>query len=42
MSIEVGNVLSGKVTGITNFGAFVDLGKQKTGLVHIRYLTNMN
>ncbi len=40
MSIEVGNVLSGKVTGITNFGAFVDLGKQKTGLVHISEVSN--
>lgn len=35
MSIEVGNKLTGKVTGITNFGAFVDLGNRKTGLVHI-------
>lgn len=35
MSIEVGNVIQGKVTGITNFGAFVDLGNGETGLVHI-------
>lgn len=35
MAIEVGNIVSGKVTGITNFGAFVDLGSRKTGLVHI-------
>lgn len=35
MSIEVGAKLSGKVSGITNFGAFVDLGGGKTGLVHI-------
>lgn len=35
MSIEVGSKLRGKVTGITNFGAFVDLGEGKTGLVHI-------
>src|SRR5699024_11849006 len=27
--------LQGKVTGITNFGAFVELEKGKTGLVHI-------
>ncbi len=32
---EVGNVIPGKVTGITNFGVFVDLGDRKTGLVHI-------
>lgn len=35
MSIEVGAKLSGKVSGITNFGAFIDLGGGKTGLVHI-------
>ena len=35
MSIEVGAKLSGKVSGITDFGAFVDLGDKKTGLVHI-------
>lgn len=35
MSIEVGNKLEGKVTGITNFGAFVELSGGKTGLVHI-------
>ena len=35
MSIEVGSKLQGKVTGITNFGAFVELEKGTTGLVHI-------
>lgn len=35
MSIEVGSKLQGKVTGITNFGAFVELEKGATGLVHI-------
>lgn len=35
MSIEVGSKLLGKVTGITNFGAFVELSGGKTGLVHI-------
>jgi S1 RNA binding domain protein len=35
MSIEVGSKLQGKVTGITNFGAFVELGQGTTGLVHI-------
>src|SRR5699024_11723958 len=35
MSIEVGSKLQGKVTVITNFGAFVELEKGKTGLVHI-------
>lgn len=29
MSIEVGAKLQGKVSGITNFGAFIDLGAGK-------------
>ena len=40
MSIEVGAKLSGKVSGITDFGAFVDLGDKKTGLVHISEVSN--
>ena len=35
MSIEVGNIVEGKITGLANFGAFVDLGEGKNGLVHI-------
>ncbi len=35
MSIEVGSKLAGKVTGITHFGAFVELPGGSTGLVHI-------
>lgn len=35
MSIEVGSKVKGKVTGITNFGAFVELEDKSTGLVHI-------
>jgi len=35
MNLEVGNVLTGKVTGITKFGAFVSLAPGKSGLVHI-------
>ena len=38
MSIGVGQILSGKVTGITNFGAFVDVFNGKEGLVHISQL----
>ena len=33
--LEVGAIFEGKVTGITKFGAFVDLGNGKTGMVHI-------
>ena len=35
MSIDVGSIVEGKVTGITNFGAFVELSNGQTGLVHI-------
>ncbi len=35
MSLEVGKIVDGKVTGVTNFGAFVDIGEGKRGLVHI-------
>lgn len=35
MQLEVGKIVSGKVTGITNFGAFVQMEGGKTGLVHI-------
>ncbi|MFW6022518.1 MAG: S1 RNA-binding domain-containing protein [Halanaerobiaceae bacterium] len=40
MSIEVGNTVEGKVTGITNFGAFVELPSGDTGLVHISEVAN--
>ena len=35
MELTVGAVLEGKVKTITNFGAFVTLGDNKTGMVHI-------
>jgi S1 RNA binding domain protein len=35
MSIEIGSVVEGVVTGITNFGAFVELPGGKVGLIHI-------
>lgn len=35
MELEVGAILDGKVTGITNFGAFVSLPGGRSGLVHI-------
>ena len=40
MSIEVGSILEGKVTGIMNFGAFVALPGGKSGLVHISEIAN--
>lgn len=35
MSVEVGQILDGTISGITNFGAFVELPEGKTGMVHI-------
>ncbi|MCK9478920.1 MAG: S1 RNA-binding domain-containing protein [Firmicutes bacterium] len=35
MEVEIGSIVEGKVTGITKFGAFVQLENGKTGLVHI-------
>ena len=35
MELAVGAIVSGKVTTITKFGAFVSLGDNKSGLVHI-------
>lgn len=35
MQLEVGQIVEGVVTGITHFGAFVELPGGKTGLVHI-------
>ena len=35
MQIEVGEIFEGKVTGIAAFGAFVEFGEGKSGLVHI-------
>ena len=40
MPVEVGRVVEGVVTGITNFGAFIQLEKGKTGLVHISEVSN--
>lgn len=35
MRLEVGSIVEAKVTGITNFGAFVELPEGKKGMVHI-------
>lgn len=35
MQLEAGMIFEGKVTGITKFGAFVELPDGKTGMVHI-------
>ena len=40
MKLETGTILTGKVTGITKFGAFVTVAPGKSGLVHISEIAN--
>ncbi len=39
-SIPVDSVVEGRVTGVTKFGAFVDLGERNVGLIHISQIAN--
>jgi len=41
MSLEVGAIVEGEVSGITNFGAFVQLPEGKIGLIHISEVSNV-
>ncbi|MGF3076030.1 S1 domain-containing RNA-binding protein [Facklamia sp. P12955] len=40
MAVEVGQKVTGKVTGIKNFGAFVALDNNQSGLVHISEISD--
>lgn len=40
MELTVGDILEGKVKSITNFGAFVSLPENRTGMVHISEVAN--
>ena len=40
MELTVGTILEGTVKSITNFGAFVSLPENKSGLVHISEVAN--
>ena len=40
MELTVGTIVEGKVKSITNFGAFVALPENKTGMVHISEVAN--
>ena len=40
MDWQIGEILEGKVSGITKFGAFVALPEGKSGLVHISEIAN--
>ena len=35
MAFEIGQIVEGTVTGIMNYGAFVDIGENTSGMVHI-------
>lgn len=35
MQLNVGDIVEGKITGITNFGVFADIGDGLSGMVHI-------
>src|SRR5690606_37555005 len=38
--LQVGMILPGIVSNITNFGAFVDIGVKQDGLVHLSQMAN--
>ena len=40
MELTVGAILEGKIKSITNFGAFVSLPENRTGMVHISEVAN--
>ena len=40
MQPEIGKIYEGKVTGITKFGAFVELEPNVSGMVHISEVAN--
>lgn len=41
-TLEIGDVLTGRVMNVTTFGAFVDIGVQHNGLVHNKFMNNLN
>ncbi len=40
MQLEIGKIYEGKITGITKFGAFVEIEPGTTGMVHISEVAN--
>ena len=40
MQIAIGSIYTGKVTGLTKFGAFISFDEQKTGMVHISEISS--
>lgn len=40
MQFNVGDIVEGKVTGVKDYGVFVDIGGGKSGMVHISEVSN--
>ena len=40
MQFEIGSIIEGKVSGLTNFGAFISLPGGATGMVQISEVSN--
>ncbi len=40
MQLNVGDLVEGKITGIKDYGLFVDIGEGKSGMVHISEVAN--
>ena len=40
MEVNIGEIVEGKITGISKFGAFVEVAPGKSGLVHISEISN--
>lgn len=40
MQFEIGSIIEGKISGLTNFGAFISLPGGATGMVHISEVSN--
>jgi len=40
MAVEIGALIDGTVSGIIEYGAFVDLGGEQNGMVHISEVAN--
>lgn len=41
MALEIGSIVEGEVSSITNFGAFIQLPENKVGLIHISEISNV-
>jgi len=40
MQIRIGEIIEGKVTGITKYGAFISVNKETAGMIHISEISS--